>query len=158
MTKQAKIERAATEQLMTAPKTTPETTSETRPTTAPAAGNSSSGAMTFAAASGGAGMRLSVDRSAAARGGSIFLVLLVAAMLVAAATGIVLVGGGNAEPYIMAFLAVLATVGVFSLFALACGIIRVSGGATAQPLVKAIVDGASEGTVVTDHDGRVIYA
>src|SRR5579863_4157146 len=159
MTKQAKIERAATEQLMTAPKTTPETTSETRPTTAPAAGNSSSGAMTFAAASGGAGMRLSVDRSAAAgRGGSIFLVLLVAVMLVAAATGIVLVGGSNAEPYILAFLAVLATVGVFSLFALACGIIRVSGGATAQPLVKAIVDGASEGTVVTDHDGRVIYA
>ena len=159
MTKQAKIERAATEQLMTAPKTTPETTPETRPMTAPAAGNSSSGAMTFAAASGGAGMRLSVDRSAAAgRGGSIFLVLLVAAMLVAAATGIVLVGGSNAEPYILAFLAVLATVGVFSLFALACGIIRVSGGATAQPLVKAIVDGASEGTVVTDHDGRVIYA
>src|SRR6202034_3550043 len=56
------------------------------------------------------------------------------------------------------FLAVLATVGVFSLFALACGILRVSGGAAPQPLVKAIVDGASEGIVVTDHDGRVIYA
>jgi len=70
----------------------------------------------------------------------------------------VLAGGSNAEPYILAFLAILATVGVFSLFALACGILRVSGGAAPQPLVKAIVDGASEGVVVTGHDGRVIYA
>ena len=84
--------------------------------------------------------------------------LLVAAALVAAASGIVLVGGSNAEPYILAFMAVLATAGVFSLFALACGILRVSGGATPHPLVKAVVDGASEGIVVTDHDGRIIYA
>ena len=53
--------------------------------------------------------------------------------LVAAATGIVLAGGNNAEPYILAFLAVLATVGVFSLFALACGILRVSAATTPIP-------------------------
>ncbi len=107
----------------------------------------------------GADVRSAIDRSATGSSrGSIVLVLLVAAVLVAAASGIVLVGGSNAEPYILAFMAVLATVGVFSLFALACGILRVSGGAAPQPLVKAIVDGASEGVVVTDHDGRVIYA
>ena len=84
--------------------------------------------------------------------------LLVAAGLVAAATGIVLVGGSNAEPYILAFLAVLATIGVFSLFAFACGILRVSAATTPHPLIKAIVDGASDGIVVTDRDGRVVYA
>ncbi len=100
----------------------------------------------------------SIAAPPAASRGSIILVLVVAAGLVAAATGIVLAGGNNAEPYILAFLAVLATVGVFSLFALACGILRVSAATTAHPLIKAIVDGASDGIVVTDHDGRVIYA
>src|SRR6202789_2527101 len=104
--------------------------------------------------------RQSVDRSAAnaARGGSIVLVLLVAAMLVAAATGIVLIGGSDAEPYILAFLAVLATIGVFSLFALACGILRVSPAETDNPLIKAVVDGAFDGIVVTDGSSRVVYA
>ena len=86
------------------------------------------------------------------------LVLLVAAMLVAAATGIVLFGRSNAEPYILVFLAVLATIGVFSLFALACGILRVSAAQTGSPLIKSVVDGAFDGIVVTDGDGRVIYA
>ena len=45
--------------------------------------------------------------------GSIVLVLLVAGVLVAAATGFVVLGRGNAEPYILGFLALLATVGVF---------------------------------------------
>ena len=56
--------------------------------------------------------RRSIDRSAnPGRSGSIVLVLLVAALLVGAAAGIVLIGGSNAEPYILAFLAVLATAG-----------------------------------------------
>ncbi|MGC2122534.1 MAG: PAS domain-containing protein, partial [Xanthobacteraceae bacterium] len=86
------------------------------------------------------------------------MVLVVAVVLVAAATAIVFLGGSNAQPYILAFLATLATVGVFSLFALAAGILRISGGAASQPLVKAIVDGAFDGLVVTDRDGRVVYA
>ncbi len=104
--------------------------------------------------------RQSVDRSAAnaARGGSIVLVLLVAAMLVAAATGIVMIGGSDAEPYILAFLAVLATIGVFSLFALACGILRVSAAETVHPTIKSVVDNAFDGIVVTGSDGRVVYA
>ena len=106
-----------------------------------------------------AGARQSIDRSAghAARGGSIVLVLVVAAVLVAAATGIVMIGGSDAEPYILGFLAVLATVGVFSLFALACGILRVSA-ATSHPIVKSVVDNAGDGIVVTGSDGQVIYA
>jgi two-component system cell cycle sensor histidine kinase/response regulator CckA len=107
----------------------------------------------------GAASRPSIDRSAGtARGGSVILVLLVAALLVGAAAGIVFVGGSRAEPYILAFLAALATVGVFSLFALACGILRLSAGETAHPLSKAVVDGAFDGLVVTEADGRIIYA
>jgi two-component system cell cycle sensor histidine kinase/response regulator CckA len=103
--------------------------------------------------------RKAVDRSAAAeRGGSVILVLLVAGLLVAAASAIVVLGRNNSEPYILAFLAALATVGVFSLFALAAGILRLSAKGAASPLVKAVVDDAFDGIVVTDGDGRVVYA
>jgi two-component system cell cycle sensor histidine kinase/response regulator CckA len=105
------------------------------------------------------GARPSIDRSAGgARGGSVALVLLVALVLVAAATAIVLFGGDNAEPYILAFLAALATIGVFSLFAFACGIVRFPDAATGNHLIKAVIDGASDGIVVTDDGGRVVYA
>jgi two-component system cell cycle sensor histidine kinase/response regulator CckA len=104
-------------------------------------------------------MRQAVDRSAGAgRGGSIPLVLLVAGILVGAAAGIALIGRGDAEPYILVFLAVLATVGVFSLFALASGILHVGTAQTANPLIKSVLDGAFDGVIVTDADGRVIYA
>ncbi len=103
--------------------------------------------------------RRAVDRSAsAARTGSVILVLLVAGMLVAAAAGIVVLGPSAAEPYILGFLAVLATVGVFSLFALASGILRLPAAEASSPLIKAVVDDAVDGLVVIDGDGRVVYA
>ncbi len=103
--------------------------------------------------------RKAIDRSAgAARGGSIVLVLLVAAMLVVAATGIVVLGRGSAQPYILVFLAALATVGVFSLFALASGILRLAAAERVSPLIKAVVDESFDGVIVTDGDGRVLYA
>jgi two-component system, cell cycle sensor histidine kinase and response regulator CckA len=107
-----------------------------------------------------AAARRSVDRSTsqAARGGSIMLVLLVAVLLVAAATGIVMVGGSKADPYILAFLAVLATIGVFSLFAMACGILRVSAAGSGHAMLKSVVDNAFDGIVVTGSDGQVLYA
>jgi len=127
--------------------------------TAPGIGAASNGERSSAEQLGDANTRPSIDRSAgAARSGSVILVLLVAAVLIAAATGIVLVGGSNAEPFILAFLAVLATIGVFSLFALACGILRLSGAPTANPLIKMVVDGAFDGIVVTDGGGHVVYA
>jgi PAS domain-containing protein len=158
MTRQVRIERATTEQPTTEQATT-ERLMSAHPVASLTAGKSAVDRPAVAETAEDAGTRAAIDRSAAGSSrGSIILVLLVAAALVAAASGIVLVGGSNAEPYILAFLAVLATVGVFSLFALACGILRVSGGATPDPLVKAIVDGASDGIVVTDHEGRIVYA
>ena len=84
--------------------------------------------------------------------------LLIAIVLVGAAVALLFIGRANAEPYILALLAVLAMVGVFLLFALAAGMLRVTGRESGNPLVKAVVDGASEGTLITDARGRVVYA
>jgi two-component system cell cycle sensor histidine kinase/response regulator CckA len=100
-----------------------------------------------------------VDRSAnAARGGSIGMVVLVAIALVGAAVGLLVVGRGNASLYILALLAFLAMVGVFSLFAMATGILRIGGRDGASPMLKAVIDEAVDGLLVTDSRGRVIYA
>src|SRR5262245_64349410 len=103
--------------------------------------------------------RAPIDRSRASRGGgSIGLVLLIALVLVGAAGALLLIGRARAEPYILALLAVLATRGVFLLFVLAAGILRMSGREAASPLLKAVVDHANEGILVTDAQGRVAYA
>src|SRR6516164_73398 len=103
--------------------------------------------------------RAPIDRSRASRGGgSIGVVLVIALVLVGAAGALLLIGRAKAEPYILTLLAVLATLGVFLLFALAAGILRMSGREAASPLLKAVVDHANEGILVTDAQGRVAYA
>ena len=109
--------------------------------------------------SGEAEGRLAFDQSERApRGGSIGMVLLVALLLVGAAAGSIYVGRGHAENYILALLAVLGTVGVFSLFALAAGIMRFGGREQGNPLLKTVVDNDFDGVVVADQNGRVFYA
>ena len=98
------------------------------------------------------------DKTAGERRGSIGLVLLVAVVLVAAAVGLMFVGRNQAEPYVLALLAILGMIGVFSLFAAAAGILRVARRDSGSPILKAVVDGAGDGIVVTDPSGRVIYA
>jgi two-component system cell cycle sensor histidine kinase/response regulator CckA len=98
------------------------------------------------------------DRTAGERRGSIGLVLLVAVVLVAAAVGLMFVGRNQAEPYVLALLAILGMIGVFSLFAAAAGILRVARRDSGSPILKAVVDGAGDGIVVTDPSGRVVYA
>jgi two-component system cell cycle sensor histidine kinase/response regulator CckA len=92
------------------------------------------------------------------RGGSIFLVLLVAGGIVAAAIWLMTLGRAQAQPYILGFLALLAMIGLFSLFAFAAGIIRFAGGATEDPIARPIADHAFDGIAVTDSRGHVIYA
>ena len=78
--------------------------------------------------------RLAVDRTRSGRhGGSVGLVLLVAIVLAGAGAGLILVGRANAEPYLLALLALLAMAGVFLLLALAAGILRMSGTEAASP-------------------------
>jgi two-component system cell cycle sensor histidine kinase/response regulator CckA len=103
--------------------------------------------------------RQAFDKSQSApRSGSIGLVLLVALALVAAAAGLIYVGHDYAETYMMALLAGLGTVGVFALFAMASGIMRLTSKEHGNPLLKAVVDNAFDGILVADQSGRVFYA
>ena len=103
--------------------------------------------------------RAAVDRSPGGpRAGSVGLVLLVAIALVGAATGLLFVRRDYADTYILALLALLASAGVFSLFAFASGILRFAGKRAGNPMARAVVDGAVDGLLVTDQNGYVIYA
>ena len=104
-------------------------------------------------------VRQAFDKSQSApRGGSVGWVLLVAMALVAAAAGLVYVGEGFAETYIVALLSVLATIGVFAMFALASGMMHLPSRSQGNPVLKALADNAFDGIVVTDQAGRVFYA
>ncbi len=103
--------------------------------------------------------RQAFDKSQSApRGGGVGMVLLVALILIGAAGGSVYVGRAHAETYILALLAVLGTVGVVALFALASGIMSLSSRDRGNPMLKALADNAFDGIVVTDQAGRVFYA
>ena len=103
--------------------------------------------------------RKAFDKSQTAAGGSsIILLLLVALGLIGAAGGLILVGRDYVEAYVLTLLAILGTIGVFALFALASGIMRFSGKDQGNPLLKAVVDRAFDGLLVTDQSGRVVYA
>jgi two-component system cell cycle sensor histidine kinase/response regulator CckA len=104
-------------------------------------------------------VRQAFDKSQTApRSGSVGLVLLVALLLIAAAAGSIYIERAYAGTYILLLLALLGTIGVFALFALASGIMRLAGRGQANPLLKAVVDNAFDGIVVTDQTGRVFYA
>jgi two-component system, cell cycle sensor histidine kinase and response regulator CckA len=92
------------------------------------------------------------------RRGSIALVLLVAAGLIAAAAGLMLVGRNQAGSYVMFLLAILGMIGVFSLFALAAGVLRISGREASGWALEQVFEHAQESIVVTDADGRVLHA
>jgi two-component system cell cycle sensor histidine kinase/response regulator CckA len=102
--------------------------------------------------------RKAFDKSQTASGGSIGLLLLAALALIGAAGGLVLIGRDYVEAYVLTLLAILGTLGVFALFALAAGIMKFAGKDQGNPLLKAVVDGAFDGILVTDQSGRVLYA
>jgi two-component system cell cycle sensor histidine kinase/response regulator CckA len=92
------------------------------------------------------------------RRGSIALVLLVAVLLVVAAAALMMIGRNAAGPYVTIFLALLAVIGVFAVFALAAGVLRVSARDADSPMLKTVIDNAYNGIVVTDGAGRVLFA
>ena len=94
----------------------------------------------------------------ARRSGSIILVLLVAAGIVAVAVALMTIGRAQAQPYILGVLALLATVGLFNLFAFAAGIIRFTDRTAADPVMGRIADHAHDGLAVTDSRGHVVYS
>ena len=91
------------------------------------------------------------------RGGSIVLVLLVAGGIVAAALALMTIGRAQAQPYILGLLALLAMVGLFSLFAFAAGIVRFADRRADDPVTGRIADHAYDGLAVTNPRGHVVY-
>src|ERR1700729_1276844 len=92
------------------------------------------------------------------RGGSILLVLVVAGAIIAVAIALMSIGHAQAQPYILGLLALLATVGLFNLFAFAAGIIRFADRAADNPVTSRIADHAYDGLAVTDPRGHVVYS
>jgi len=103
--------------------------------------------------------RRAFDKSwSAPRSGSVGWVLLVVLALIVAAAGTIYIDQAYAGTYILSLLALFGTIGVLALFAVASGIIRLGGRGQGNPLLKAVVDNAFDGIVVTDQSGRVFYA
>ncbi len=92
------------------------------------------------------------------RAGHAGLLLALAGALVGAGIAVSLLASEKAQPLIIGLLALLAVMGVFALFAGAVGIIEFAGRTTRNDTTKAVVDTASEGVIIVDTDGRVVYA
>ncbi len=96
------------------------------------------------------------DRSA--REGSIGLMVLLALGLAVAAVALAMLSRESAEPFVLAILAGLSVIGVFSLFAGAVGILRFSEHGGRNDITKAFVDNLPHGALITKGDGAILYA
>ncbi|WP_414473800.1 cell cycle histidine kinase CckA [Microvirga sp. M2] len=97
-----------------------------------------------------------IDRSD--RPGHFGWVLLLAAVLAGAVLGLRFLGSEQAQPLILGLLAFFAMAGVFFLFALAIGVVRLAGQTVRNDITKIMADTAGEGLAVIDDDGRIVYA
>ena len=97
-----------------------------------------------------------VDRTE--RAGSPVLVLVIAVLLVAAAASYSFLPQEQAGRFTLGLLAILAIVGLSSLFFYAVGVLQFAGQAARNDLTKLIADSGSEGLLVTETNARVLYA
>ncbi|MGD9868033.1 MAG: cell cycle histidine kinase CckA [Hyphomicrobiales bacterium] len=95
---------------------------------------------------------------AGAREGSIGLLVLLAIGLAIAAVALAMMSREAAEPFVLAILAGLSVIGVFSLFAGAVGILHFGERGARNDLTKAYVDHLPFGAVVAAPDGKILYA
>ena len=92
------------------------------------------------------------------RRGGILLTLIVACALIAVAVALMALGRAQAQPYILGLLALLATVGLFMLFAFAAGILGFAERKSDDAILRPLADHANDALAVTDHHGHVAYA
>jgi two-component system cell cycle sensor histidine kinase/response regulator CckA len=97
-----------------------------------------------------------IDRSE--RTGNVGLLVALALALSATGAAFALLDRNAAEPYVLGLLGLLGVVGVFSLFAGAIGLIRFGQRTDRQELSRRFLDSADDGVVVTDPQGRIVYA
>lgn len=62
------------------------------------------------------------------------------------------------DPVFIAILGVFASVGIFFLFSLMLGMVRLTAGKRDEPFSAALLSNMENGLVVTDHNNRIVYA
>ena len=92
------------------------------------------------------------------RSGSIKWLLLLAFLLVGAAVALVLFKGQIGNQIQLAFLSLLAGVGILTLLGFAAGLIQLGNPAPAPHLTRQFVDSMNEGILVCDARDRLVYA
>lgn len=96
------------------------------------------------------------DRSA--REGSIGLLVLLALGLAVSAIALAMLTRDAAEPFVLAILAGLSVIGVFSLFAGAVGILHFGEKAGNGDLARSFVDNLPDGALIASGEGTILYA
>jgi two-component system, cell cycle sensor histidine kinase and response regulator CckA len=81
-------------------------------------------------------------------------------IIVTLATAVILalIASQDSQPLLLTVLALLSLLGTFFLFGVAAGHIRISERVTQRDLLNALADGVDEGVLVTELDGRPLYA
>lgn len=97
-----------------------------------------------------------VDQST--RPGAAARLLIFVVILFVAATVFALFRDRLGDPFLLGLLGVLAMIGAGFLFTAAIGFIQIAPRSTADELSRAFVDSMSQGLVVTDVKGRIVYA
>ncbi len=93
-----------------------------------------------------------------AGGAGLWRVLLLAVFFIAVAVAFTLYGDRVPGDLVLLFLGFLGVVGVFSMFALAAGLFRFAGAEESRTLSRAVVDSLPYGALVSERDGRILYA
>ena len=97
-----------------------------------------------------------VSRSRSAAG--LWRVAALAAFFIVVAIALSALGERVPPDLILVLLGLLAVVGVFCLFAIAAGLFRLAAPDDGRTLSRAIVDSLPFGALVTDREGRIVYA
>jgi two-component system cell cycle sensor histidine kinase/response regulator CckA len=92
------------------------------------------------------------------RPGAITRLLVFVVVLICAAFVFAVFRENLGDPFLVGMLGVLAMIGVGFLFAAAIGFIQIAPRSMTDDLSKAFVDSMSQGLVVTDAKGRIVYA
>jgi two-component system, cell cycle sensor histidine kinase and response regulator CckA len=92
------------------------------------------------------------------RTGDMMRMLVLGIILIAAAALFFVFGDRMAEAFRLGLLGIFAMVGIFYLFASVIGIIRIAPRSTNNEMSRVLLDSSSEGTLVNDARGRIVYA
>jgi two-component system cell cycle sensor histidine kinase/response regulator CckA len=97
-----------------------------------------------------------VDHSG--RVSSVGRLIVAATTLVAVIVALVIIQRAMSGPFLLGLLLVLAAIGVIALLGGAIGLLAFTGRSQGQAMSTAFVDAAPEGVLITDREGRIVYA